>query len=150
MTKIDEVRTAMMAALKAGDKPRKEALSLLLSALKAKAIDKRADLTEEEENAVVYREIKEAKETIESTPADHAAIIEECQTRIAVWSQFAPERMDEDQVRAAVQDFLTEIGLPHPTPRDMGKIMKPLLAKLEGRADGGLVSRVLKEIMAAK
>ena len=48
MSKIEEVRTAMMAALKAGDKPRKDALSLLLSALKSKQIDKRADLTEEE------------------------------------------------------------------------------------------------------
>ena len=59
-------------------------------------------------------------------------------------------RMDEEQVRAAVKDFLTEIGLEKPTPRDMGKTMKPLLAKLEGRADGGLVSRVLKDIMAQK
>ena len=147
MTKIDDVRSAMMTALKEGDKTRKDALSLLLSALKAKAIDKRADLTEEEENAVVYREIKEAQETIESTPPDHANIIEECRNRIAVWNQFAPERMNKDQVRAATLDFLTEIGLEHPSPRDMGKIMKPLLARLEGRAEGGLVSSVLKEIM---
>ena len=55
MSKIDDVRKEMMLALKAGDKPRKDALSLLLSALKSKQIDKRADLTEEEENAVVYR-----------------------------------------------------------------------------------------------
>ena len=135
MSKIDEVRSAMMAALKAGDKPRKDALSLLLSALKAKAIDKRADLTEEEENAVVYREIKEAKETLE------------CRSRIAVWSDFAPKRLDEEQTRAAVKEFLAEIGLPHPAPRDMGKIMKPLLAKLQGQAEGGMVSRILKEFM---
>ena len=66
MSKIDVVRKAMMDALKAGDKPRKEALSLLLSALKAKNIDKRADLTEDEENAVVYKEIKEAQETLDT------------------------------------------------------------------------------------
>ena len=58
MSKIDTVRAAMMQAMKDKDKPRKDALSLLLSALKSKAIDKRADLTEEEENAVVFREIK--------------------------------------------------------------------------------------------
>ena len=76
MSKIDEVLKAMMEALKAGDKPRKEALSLLLSALKAKFIDKRADLTEDEENAIVYREIKEAQETIDTTPKDRADIID--------------------------------------------------------------------------
>ena len=70
MTKVEVVRKAMMDALKAGDKPRKEALSLLLSALKAKTIDKREDLTEDEANAVVYREIKEAQETLDTAPVD--------------------------------------------------------------------------------
>ena len=59
MSKIDVVRKAMMDALKAGDKPRKEALSLLLSALKAKTIDKREDLTEDEANAVIKKELKQ-------------------------------------------------------------------------------------------
>ena len=55
MTKVEVVRKAMMDALKAGDKSRKEALSLLLSAIKAKNIDKREDLTDDEDNSVVYR-----------------------------------------------------------------------------------------------
>ena len=71
MSKIDTVRAAMMQAMKDKDKERKDALSLLLSALKSKQIDKRADLTEEEENAVIFREIKQAQETIDTTPADH-------------------------------------------------------------------------------
>ena len=70
MSKIDEVRSAMMAAMKAKDKERKDALSALLTALKNKAIDKRADLTEEEETQVILKEIKQLKETIEMTPAD--------------------------------------------------------------------------------
>lgn len=77
MSKIEEVRTAMMAALKAGDKPRKDALSLLLSALKNKQIDKREELTQDEESAVVYKEIKEAQETLDTTPAERTDIIGE-------------------------------------------------------------------------
>ena len=65
MSKIDTVRAAMMQAMKDKNKERKDALSLLLSALKSKQIDKRADLTEEEENAVIFREIKQAQETID-------------------------------------------------------------------------------------
>ena len=68
MSKVDTVRAAMMQAMKDKDKQRKDALSLLLSALKAKQIDKRADLTEEEENAVIFHEIKQAQETIDTTP----------------------------------------------------------------------------------
>ena len=63
MSKIDEVRSAMVQAMKAGDKQTKETLSMLLAALKNKAIDKRADLTEEEETQVVLKEIKQTKET---------------------------------------------------------------------------------------
>ena len=70
MSKIDEVRSAMMAAMKAKDKERKDALSALLTALKNKAIDKRADLTEEEETQVILKEIKQLKEKLGHTPLE--------------------------------------------------------------------------------
>ena len=63
MSKIDVVRAAMVAAMKAKEKERKDALSMLLSALKNAEIDKREPLTEDEENAVVKKEIKQLKET---------------------------------------------------------------------------------------
>lgn len=147
MSKIDVVRKAMMDALKAGDKPRKEALSLLLSALKAKNIDKRADLTEDEENAVVYKEIKEAKETLDTTPADRTDILDECRLRIAVWSEFAPARMDEDAIRAVIRETLTELGLDTPTAKDKGKLMKSLMPKLNGKAEGRLVNQLVGEVL---
>ena len=147
MSKIDVVRKAMMDALKAGDKPRKEALSLLLSALKAKAIDKRADLTEDEENAVVYRGIKEAKETLDTTPADRADIIAECNLRIAVWCEFAPARMDEDAIRAVITETLAELGIAEPTAKDKGRLMKVLMPKLNGKAEGRLVNQLVGEVL---
>ena len=147
MSKIDDVRKEMMAALKAGDKPRKEALSMLLSALKAAFIDKRADLTEDEENAVVYKEIKEAKETLDTTPADRADIIGECKLRIAVWSEFAPARMDEDAIRAVIRETLAELGVDAPTAKDKGKLMKSLMPKLNGKAEGRLVNQLVGEVL---
>ena len=74
MSKIDEVRSAMVAAMKAGDKERKATLSALLTALKNKAIDKRTDLTEEEEVQVILKEIKQTKETIDTTPATSTSV----------------------------------------------------------------------------
>lgn len=145
MSKIDTVRAAMMQALKDGDKPRKEALSLLLSALKAKFIDKRADLTEDEENAIVYKEIKEAKETLDTTPASRTDIIEECELRIRVWSEFAPQRMGEEEIRGIIASVLQELSLDAPTAKDKGKIMKALMPRVSGKADGALVNRLVGE-----
>ena len=68
MSMIDEVRSQMMTAMKNKEKDRKDALSMLLSALKNKAIDKRVDLTEAEEFEVVKKEIKQTKETMELAP----------------------------------------------------------------------------------
>lgn len=148
MSKIDVVRRAMTDALKAGDKPRKEALSLLLSALKAKFIDKRADLTEDEENAVVYKEIKEAQETLDTTPADRTAVIEECKLRMAVYSEFAPARMDEAAIREVIAATLAELSLDAPTAKDKGKLMKALMPKVKDKADGGLVNKLVGEYLA--
>ena len=90
MSKIDEIRSAMVAAMKAGEKEKKETLSMLLAALKNKQIDKRADLTEEEEIQVIMKEIKQTKETLEMTPADRTDIIEECNRRLTVLEAYAP------------------------------------------------------------
>ena len=81
MSMIDTVRAAMVTAMKEHDKERKESLSMLLSALKNKQIDKREDLTEAEEFEVVKKEIKQTKETMELAPADREDIKEQC----SVW-----------------------------------------------------------------
>ena len=148
MSKIDDVRKEMMAALKAGDKPRKEALSMLLSALKAAFIDTRADLTEDEENAIVYREIKEAQETMDATPKDRTDIIDECKLKIAVYSDFAPQRMSDDEIRAVIAEVLKELDIAAPTAKDKGRIMKTLMPRVKGKADGNAVNRLVSELFA--
>ena len=74
MSMIETVRSQMVEAMKNRDKDRKDALSMLLSALKNKAIDKRADLTEAEEFEVVKKEIKQTKETMEPVSYTHLTL----------------------------------------------------------------------------
>ena len=147
MSKADEVRKAMVAAMKAKDKERKDSLSMLLSALKNKAIDKREDLTEAEENEVVLKEIKQTKETLEMTPADRTDIIEECSKRIAVYEEFAPKMLNEDEIKRVIDGVLKELEIETPTGKDKGRIMKVLMPKVKGIADGKLVNQVLAGMM---
>lgn len=148
MSKIDTVRAAMMQAMKDKDKARKDALSLLLSALKNKAIDKRADLTEDEENAVIFREIKQAQETIDTTPADRVQTIEEAKLRMSVYSEFVPKLMGEDEIREVIAAVLAELAIEKSTAKDKGKIMKTLMPRVKGKADGSLVNQVLGSFFA--
>lgn len=148
MSKMEDVRAQMVQAMKSGEKERKEALSMLLAALKAKFIDKREELTEEEENAVVLRELKQTKETLESAPADRADIREQCERRIVVLQEFAPREMSEEEIRAQIQASLAALGIEQPTIRDKGRLMKELMPRVKGKADGALVNRLVTELLA--
>lgn len=148
MSKIEEVRADMVKAMKAGDKETKETLSMLLAALKNKAIDKRADLTPEEETQVIMKEIKQTKETLEMTPSDRTEIIDECTKRLAVLEQYAPKMMDEAEIKEIVASVLAEMGLDAPTAKDKGKIMKNLMSKVKGKADGKLVNEIVSSFMS--
>ena len=134
--------------IKSGDKERKEALSMLLSALKNKAIDKRADLTEDEENEIVMKEIKQTKETLETSPADRTEIIEQCKLRIAVYQEFAPKEMSEDEIKAVIQGVLEKLGIEKPEAKDKGKIMKELMPLVKGKADGKVVNSIVSGFFA--
>ena len=148
MSMIDKVRAEMVAAMKNKEKERKESLSMLLSALKNRAIDKRADLAEEGEYAVVKKEMKQTQETLDLAPADRTDIIEQCRARLAVLSEFAPEEMSEDAIRAVIQEVAASLGLENPTGKDKGKMMKELMPKVKGKADGALVNKLVGEFLA--
>ena len=148
MSKIDEIRAEMVKAMKNKDKDRKETLSMLLAALKNKAIDKRADLTPEEEFEVVKKEIKQTKETMDLAPADRTDIIDQCKARLAVLSEFAPEEMSEDAIRAVIREVIAGLGIENPTGRDKGKIMKELMPRVKGKADGKLVNEVIASLLS--
>ena len=146
MSKIDVVRAAMVQAMKNKNKERKDALSMLLSVLKNAEIDKRSPLTEDEENAVVKKEIKQCQETYDSAPEDRTDIKEEAALRIQVYKEFAPEDMSVDQIREVILSVLGELGIEKPTPADKGKIMKVLMPKVKGKADGKTVNQTLAEM----
>ena len=119
----------------------------LLSALKNKAIDKREDLTEAEEFEVVKKEMKQTKETMELAPEDREDIKEACRIRLSVYQKFAPEEMSEDAIRETIKQVLESLGITEPSGKDKGKVMKELMPKVKGRADGGLVNKIVGEML---
>lgn len=147
MSKIDQVRAAMVEAMKAKDKDRKDSLSMLLSALKNAEIDKRAPLTEDEENAIVKKELKQTKETMDTAPADRVDIIEEAKKRMAVYQEFAPADLTPEQITEIIKGVFAELEIETPTAKDKGRIMKVLMPQVKGKADGKVVNEILASMM---
>lgn len=145
MSKIEQIRSEMVTAMKAKNKERKDALSMLLGALKNKAIDKRSDLTEAEENEIVLKEIKQLKETLDSAPVNRTDIIDQCNFRIQVYEEFAPKFMTDEEIRATIRQVLDKLELTAPTAKDKGKIMKELMPLVKGKSDGKVVNALVSE-----
>lgn len=146
MSKVDAVRQAMVEAMKNKDKERKETLSMLLAALKNKEIDKREPLTEAEENEVVKKEMKQTKETMELAPADREDIKQQCQKRLDVLKEFAPEEMSAQQIKKEIEEVMASLGIVQLTGKDKGKLMKELMPRVKGKADGALVNKIVGEM----
>ena len=147
MSKIELVRAAMVEAMKAKDKDRKDSLSMLLSALKNAEIDKRSPLTEDEANAVIKKELKQTKETMDTAPADRTDIIEEARKRMEVYQEFAPADLTVDKITEIINGVLKELEMEAPTAKDKGRIMKVLMPLVKGKADGKVVNEVLAGMM---
>lgn len=147
MSKIDFIRGEMVAAMKAKDKQRKDVLSLLLAELKNVEINNRTPLTDEEGDQVILKQIKQLNETLSMTPADRQDIIDECNFSISVLKEYAPKMMDEGEIKTVIEETLRELSIDKPTPKEKGAIMKVLMPKVKGKADGKLVNEVLAGFM---
>lgn len=148
MALMDDVRAGMMAAMKNKDKVRKDALSALLAAMKSKMIDNKGELSEDDAIAVVAKEIKQLKETMDTAPESYVEVKKECAAKIAVLSEFMPKQMDVEEIKEVIRGVLATLGLEKPEAKQKGIIMKNLMPLVKGKADGKLVNEVLATFFA--
>jgi uncharacterized protein len=140
---IDQVRSDMTSAMKAGDKDRVGALRLVLSELQKAAKDGGTD-----ELAVLRRERKrrlEAAEQFRDAGRTELAAGEEAEARII--EGYMPAELDDAELDAIVKAAIAETGAKD--PRDMGQVMKAVMARAEGRADGKRASARVREVLSA-
>lgn len=121
-------------------------LRLLKTAIKNAEITKKGQLTDEEIQKVISSEAKKRKDALESYRQggrEELAVKEE--QEMAILEKYLPEQLSEDKVKELVSQVIAEAG--EVTPKDFGKLMGQVMAKAQGQADGGLVSRLVKEAL---
>ena len=139
-----ELQKQMIAAMKAKDKVRKEAISSLVSAAKKVAIDEgcRDDISEEIVGRVILKEMKTVKEQIDSCPDSREDLKAEYQARYDVIAKYAPKLMDASEIKA----YLTEKHADLIASGNKGQIMKTIMPELKGKADGKVINQVVAEL----
>lgn len=147
MSLEDRIDTDLKQALKAGDKDRVTVLRGLKSDLKYAKIDKKGDLTEADEVAVMSSAAKKRRESIEQYRAGNRDdLADKEQRELETIQQYLPKQLSEDEVRKMVQEAIEDTGAE--SPQQIGLVMKAVMPKLKGQADGKLVNKLAMEILA--
>lgn len=134
----------MIAAMKAKDKTRKDAISSLVAAVKKTAIDAgcRDDIPESMVDQSIMKELKSAKEQLDTCPADRTELIEEYKARLAVIEEYAPKQLSAEEVEKILTEKFSDVI----ATGNKGAIMKAVMPELKGKADGKLINEIVAKL----
>jgi len=147
MTLIARLEAELKDAMKERDAERRDALRLILNALRAAEKEIQRPLHEDEELQVLQRQRKNRLDAIEAYRAagrDEQAEKEE--DELEVLEEFMPEPLSEDELEAIVDDAIAENGAT--SMNDLGRVMADVMPQIAGRADGSAVSQIVREKLA--
>ena len=147
MSLIARLETELTAAMKERDGVRRDALRLILSSLRSAEKELQRPLHDDEELQVLQRERKRRLESIEAFRAGgREAQAEGEEAELAVLEEFMPEPLSEDELEQIVDDAIAEVGAT--SMRDLGRVMADVMPQIAGRADGSIVSQLVREKLA--
>ena len=140
----DKLTQDVKNALKTGDKQRRLVLGMVMAAVKNKEIEKRSELGDEEIVAVIASEIKKRRDAVDKyEKGGRPELAEQEKQEMDILMGYMPEQMPEEQIREEVKRAIAETGAKD--IKEMGKVLQVLMPKVKGKADGQLVSQIVKE-----
>lgn len=148
---LEQLESDMKDAMRSKDRLRLQTIRLVRAAIKQKEIDSRtagtSEVTDEDAVTVLQKQAKQRRDSIaQFTEAgrDDLAKIESAE--LAIIESYLPEQLSEDEIRITVEAVVARTGAS--SMKDMGKVMGPAMNELKGRADGGLVQRIVRELLS--
>jgi uncharacterized protein len=147
---MSELKSKLMAdtadAMRAGDRTLRDALRMLLAAIKQEEIDRRVTLDDAGVTAVLMKQAKQRRETIaDAEKAERPDLAEKEQNELQIIERYLPRMLSVEEVRAEALRVIDLVGASG--PKDMGRVMGQLLPALQGRADGRQVSEVVRDLL---
>lgn len=139
----EELLKALKEAMKNKDEIKKDTITLLRSAILQVEKDNQKQLSEDEILAIVSKEVKKRKESItDYEKANREDLVDKLKKEIEILSVYLPEQLSEDEIAKLVDEAIIQVAAT--SPRDMGKVMQAIRPKTNGKADGKIVSQIVK------
>lgn len=147
MRVLEQVNQDMKTAMKAKDRESLTTIRMIKSSIQNEEIAKGRDLTADEELTILAREKKQRLESLEEfKKADRSDLVEKLETEIKIVDKYLPEQLSDDEVRVLVQETIDEVGAE--SMKDMGTVMSAVMPKVQGRADGGQINGLVRELLS--
>ncbi|CEO40389.1 GatB/YqeY domain-containing protein [Photobacterium kishitanii] len=143
MTLIERLKSEQIAAMKAKNKPRLGAIRLVLAAIKQREVDEKITLSDDDVLVVLTKMVKQRRDSVaqyEAAGRQDLADVEHAE--ISVLAEFMPQPLSEDEISALMDEAIAATGAVN--MQDMGKVMGVLKPQIQGRADMGIVSKLVK------
>ncbi len=153
MSLKDKLQADLKDAMRQGDENRKLALRLTMAEIKNAEVAKMSPLSEEEELALLRREVKRRRETIAELEAagNRPEFLGAERAQLAILEAYLPQQLTREQIEARAKDVIGEIGeIGVVGPSAKGQVMKRLMPLLQGQADGKLVQEVVNELLSGR
>jgi len=136
----------MKLAMKSKDKFRLSVIRMVRAAIQNVEIDKQIELSDDEVLVVLNREVKQRKDSLqEFKNANRDDLASKTEQEIAILMEYMPQQLTDDEIDALVQEAVTETGAS--SKKDIGNVMKYLITKIQGRADGKLVNQIVQKYL---
>ena len=148
MSLLNRLTEELKEALRAGNHIKLSVIRLLKSSIKNREIEKMAPLTDEEIIDIIMTALKQRRESIEQfQKGGREDLVQKEKSELEVLQTFLPQQLSEEELVSEVQAVIREVGAS--SPKDMGKVMKIVMVRVRGRAEGARVSSLVKELMEA-
>jgi hypothetical protein len=142
---IEKIKADLAGAMKAKDKDRLSCLRMAISAIKYRQVALNQDLDDQEVAKVLRTQIKQVIESLEQfTKGGRKDLAEQEEKNLEILKSYLPKEMDEEGIRTIVKEIIAETGA---TKKEFGKVMKLVMAKVEGQADGKVISGVVNSLL---
>lgn len=144
----EKLENDLKDAMRSGDAVKKRTLRMVLSTIKLAEVEKQETLEGGDLLAILQKEVKSRQETIdEAQQAGRDNLVSSTKAEIEILEQYLPEALTEEELEDLVSETIKETGAEG--PQDMGKVMKAMMPKIRGRADGKMVSRLVQQKLSS-
>lgn len=146
MSLKETIQKDRIAAMREGDTAKRNALGMLLAAIKQEEVDGRITLDDEAVLAVLQKQAKQRRESIaDYEKAGRAEMVADEQAELTIIESYLPQQMGREEVTAIAAEIIAELGITD--AKGMGQIMGKLMPKVKGKADGRLVNDVVRDLL---